>query len=506
MAGKAPQKNFLQRALELVKPARKVGEGIALTPTWWMVPPGAWRPLPSYRDHLIDITAQRTAYTSPSIMEVMFTHDPDVSAALNAFLTVADTEPVISIRNIADGTYNSDAYRAYEQVRTNLGHQFDLRDGYERRTSFRVTAETLRYMLLLRGACALEVVTDPHLVPVEFRQVDPISVRWLENIPGYYKPIQFAYGLGLPIDLDIPTFFFAYHRTTPLNVYSYSPFVASINTIVSRQQAINDLFRIMQVTGMPRMEAEVMESVLSNAAPANIRADPDALRMWLNARIGEIQQSFINIAPDQALVHSDSVKLRILNEKAPGLTLNIEPVINALNAQNQAALKTMGTILGRGESGVNTASVEARLFALNADALNKPVAEVLGRSLTCTLQLLGYPVVVEVSFRPAEMRPATELEPQLMVRQARILQALSLGIITDDEAHLTLFNRLPPAGSPKLSGTNFQGQTDQMVDTTDISPNSDPLGRSMTRDGGNNNAVKDNAVGGPGGHGKGSKK
>ena len=40
----------------------------------------------------------------------------------------------------------------------------------------------------------------------------------------------------------------------------------------------------------------------------------------------------------------------MVNDKKAGMSIDIEPVIKTLNAQNQAALKTMATILGRGEA------------------------------------------------------------------------------------------------------------------------------------------------------------
>ena len=483
--------SLLQRALAVLRPALKtVGQGIGLTPTWWWTPPGAWRPLPSYRDHLVDLTTQRAAYSSQTLMDLLGTHDPDVSSAIHANLTVAATEPIVLIRD-SNGKFVPSAYKAFYQMVQVLTHELNPAKGYQRKATLRWTAEQLRYMVLLRGACALELVTDTNFVPTELRLIDPASVRWIEDTPGNYKPIQFAYGLGEPIDLDIPTFYWAYHRTSPISVYPYSPLVSAINTITARQQAISDLFRIMRISGSPRIEVTVIEEVIKNSAPANIQQNPDLLRMFVNQQIVSLQNQFAGIQADQAIVHTDAVALKVLNERTPGLSMNVEPVISAFNAQNQAALKTMSTILGRGESGVNTASVEARLFSLHADALNHPVAEVLSRTFTFALRLMGFPVTVELKYRPSELRPSTELEPMLMVRQSRVLQALSLGLMSDEEAHLELFGRLPPSGAPKLSGTGFQNQTGA-VDTDAVSPNSDPLGRSLAPAG--SEAAKSNGV------------
>jgi hypothetical protein len=102
----------------------------------------------------------------------------------------------------------------------------------------------------------------------------------------------------------------------------------------------------------------------------------------------------------------------------------------------------MATTLGRGEAGVNTASVEAALFAKNAEALNTPISELWEQIFTFILRLTGSTSRVVVKFRPVELRPATELEAQLVLRQARLLKDLSLGVIDDDEYHLEMFGRI----------------------------------------------------------------
>jgi len=194
---------------------------------------------------------------------------------------------------------------------------------------------------------------------------------------------------------------------------------------------------------------------------------------------------------DSAFVHTDAVQPNILNFGGPGKTLDVSEVIKVLNSQITAALKTVSTVIGRGESGVNTASVEARIFALNADELNQPVAELLSNALTLALRLHGSDSYVQVRFKPVEMRPALELEPQLSVRQARLTEALSYGIVTDDEYHLMVFNRIRPDDVEELSGTRFFSGTEQ----PDISPNSDPLGRSLAPEGGKGSRSNGNKPG-----------
>ena len=65
------------------------------------------------------------------------------------------------------------------------------------------------------------------------------------------------------------------------------------------------------------------------------------------------------------------------------------------------------------------------------------------------------------------------------MKQSRLLEELSLGLISDEEYHLKMEGRIPLWNYPKLSGTNFRSNK---VNTADVSPNSDPLGRAITPD------------------------
>jgi hypothetical protein len=458
------------------------GGGVASTPTFRASNAATALSLPDYRDHMRDVFDERiNATDSRALLELLFRNDPDVSAAVNAYLTVADTEPMFFIKDV-NGEFDRDAYKTLETFKNILAHQTDMKLGYEDKPGLSRVCEQMRHMLLLRGAVATELVFAKGMIPSELRNLDPSSIRWYEKTAGARKPTQVVAGQTAEVNLDIPTFFWTTFRQSPVSAYPTPPFVSAINTIASRQRVINDLYRIMAATGYPRIDVTVLEQVLTNAAPPSVRSNSKDLQTWVNARVSELRSNFASIRPDESLVHTDSVQVKILNDKAPAIGVNVENIISVLNAQNQAGLKSVATILGRGESGVNTASIESRIFALNADALNLPVAHVLSRAFTVALQLAGHPVFVEARFRKAELRPVTELEPQLVMRQARLLDALSLGVITDEEFHIEMFGRLPPDGAPTLSGTNFRtaGAT---PDTSDVSPNSDPNGRALSPEG-----------------------
>ena len=480
-----------QKALQVIAP-KKVSTPKGVTTTYNAASPQNVLTVPQYRDHLSDLFDTRQASDARDLIKLLMVQDPDASAATNAFLTTANTD-IISVVKDANGAIDRPGLQTLNQLLLSLTTRYDYSKGFEHRLSLRSLAESMRYMLLLRGMLAAEAVITKEGVFNEIRQIDPKTLEWYEKQNGIRTPIQKVSGAD-DIDLNIPTFFIAYFRQDPTSLYPVSPFVSAINTIAARQQVINDLYRIMQVTGYPRMEITVVEEILAKNAPPIVKADPAQLRTYVEQQLASISNTVATLRPDQAFVHTDSIAPKMMNESKAGMTMNIEPIIKTLNAQNQAGLRAVSTILGRGEAGVNTASVEARIFSMTAQELNEPIADILSRVLTLVLRMTGSQSYVEVRFRPVELRPDLELEPQRVLKSDRLKKDLSLGIIDDDEYHLEMYGRIRPDSAPVPSGTGFmEKQTNGSGTGADtVTPNSDPLGRSVSS--GKSTAPKDNKV------------
>jgi hypothetical protein len=471
--------------------------GLALTGTWTPSAASAVLPVPQFQDFLQDLFTSRQATDSRALIQLLAKNDPDVSATFNAYMTTANTDMVAFAKQL-DGTIDPDATQQLNQIILLLTRQWDYTQGFQLRRSIASISTEMRYMVMMRGCIAAELVFDKNLAPSDIRLAEPMNLFWWEKTPGAYKPELRQ--VGSIIELDIPSFFVSFHHRDPTTIYSDSSFVAAINTIAARQEVVNDLYRILRVTGFPRLDVKIVEEILRKNAPPNIRQNAEQMKSWVIARMAEMAQSVSSLRPDQAFVHPDSVEISTVNDKTPGASIDISPMIDVLNGQNQAALKIMATIIGRGESGVNTASVESRIFSMNADELNRPVAEVWSNIFTLALRMQGFTGYVEVSFKPAELRPASELEPHLSIRSARLKQDLSLGLISDEEYHLWLYNRLPPPGTPQLSGTQFMqpettsGAPDANAGTAP-SAGGDSLARSATSPGAKQATSKANKTG-----------
>lgn len=449
--------------------------------------------IPAYRQHLADLYSTRTANDSRTLLNDLVNHDPDVSAAVHAYLTVAGSASMVVYAYNEAGDVDPQGITYARNLLQALTTVSDYTLGYSNKPTLAGLVNSHRYMMLLRGSTACEMVLDKAYVPTELRMVDTSTLEWSQTAPGVYAPKQKPAGSNVEIDLNVPTFFTSNYHQNPTDIYTYSPFVAALNTIAARTEVVNDLYRIMKQVGFPRLDIEVLEEVLLTNAPPAFRTNQDELRRFVDNEVAKIRTAMTSVAADQTFVHSDVVKAKILNDKNPAAGLQVQNIIDVLDAQNQAALKVMPAVIGKSDN-ATTASTEARLFAMSADALNQSVADLLTRALTFGVRLGGYPGRVEVRFNPVEMRPVLELEPQMTVRGARLREELSLGTITDIEYHMQLHGRPPPDGAPELSGTNFlkAAAAAAEVDAEGINPNDDSLGRSMTPDG--SRAARSNAT------------
>lgn len=443
-------------ALAIILPNKRANpKGIGQTPTFNAQNTDQILTVPDYKDHMKDIFASRAADDSRTLLQNLFKNDPDVSASVNAYLSVAASVEPWWIVHTPDGKVDTQGHVQVNTILQSLFTKNDYSLGFQLKPDMNTLFNELRYLLLLRGGIGTELVLDKTMLPVELRHIDLSTVQWREKSSGVLKPVQVPAGSSTEINLDIPTFFVQFLKRDPTSVYAFSPFVSAINTIAARQQVVNDLYRIMRKTGYPRMHIKVVEEVLRKNAPANEQQDEALMTTWLQARMSEIATTVSTLSVDQTFVHTDSVEPGMMNEKAPGTSIDITPMITMFNDQNQAALKTMATIIGRGDKGVNTASVESRIFSIHADALNDPIASFMSDMLTLALRLSGSQSYVEFGFDKVELRPDMELEPQKSIKQARMMTLLSEGIISDDDFHIEMFGRPRPSDVAELSGTKF---------------------------------------------------
>jgi hypothetical protein len=235
--------------------------------------------------------------------------------------------------------------------------------------------------------------------------------------------------------------------------------------------------RAVRRQGHGRMVLTISLETVMAALPEEIKADNVKLQSALDDIKNRIETELGGINPEDALVMYDTVTTEML--KGEGEKSDYVPLIETMSGQLAMSLKTPPSILGlRLEGSQSLSNTESLIFLKTANSVRRPTEVNMSRILTLASRLFGSDVYVEFKFNPIDLRPELELEAFKTMRQQRILELLSEGFITDEEAGWELGTGVRAPGAPKLSGTAFL-RGSKAIDAKDASPNDDPQGRAL---------------------------
>ena len=414
-----------------------------------------------------DATNLRSSGDTETVLKNMQKYDPDSSNAIWAVLRFADTEIDISFVN-DKGEFDADKT---QQFKATLDSTWL---GTVGAPDPRELSVSIMQQLFMFGGLGLEVILDEFKLPTRYITVAAKEIKWRKK-NGIFIPFQEA--AGTEIKLDIPTFFYANTDLHPDQAASESPLLSAIQAVTFKQTVIADIQRVIRRAGYPRHKVTILEDVLIKNAPGDIRNDPEKLEKWIIKQKKDVSEGLAALNPEEAIVIFDSIEVDYLSTQG-SMTVDFRPIVEVLDSQLTSSLKVLPSILGKASGGSqNIASVETMVFINTPTFLQQRADKLMSQAYTLSARLMGLKGTIRVKHRPINLRPELELEPQRLAKQNRILQLQSFGHITDSEAAMELgITHLP---ENDLSGTLFL-DGGPSTDTENISPNADPLGRSVT--------------------------
>ena len=399
-----------------------------------------------------DSLSLRNASSTKAVVRNFAIASPDLSATVSAYLRVGIPEAYTVIARNMDGTINPTATQLAHEILRRVTFVPDYTQGFNPQASVYSLACSLGKEFLYYGSAALEVVLDKARIPALFAPVHTPSLKFYEEDQGV-RPVQ-EVG-GVEIDLDIPTFIYGSLDQDLLDAYSSSPLEAAIQPVLADQEFMNDLRRVLKRAVQPRVTAKIVEEKLKKAAPAEVLNDPELFKEFCNTILTAVEDTLAGLNPEDAIVSLDMIEYSYMAGDQGDVAGNFKAVQDLLNAKMATGAKTMPAVLGHGQGG-NHASTEAILFVKYANALRINIGELFSKALTVSCRVMGEPVYVEFKYATIDMRPEAELEAYKLMRQNRITDLWSYGVMTDEEACVELTGNLPPAGMPALSGTMFK--------------------------------------------------
>ena len=415
----------------------------------------------------MDASTLRNVGDIPTVIIEAQKYDADFSQAIWAVTRFSSTNIKMMFVN-EKGDFDADKTKTFKAIMDNVWlssvNTPDLNE----------MADNIIMELFMHGAVGLEVILDQFKLPTRSITVASKEILWRKK-GGIFVPYQQAQ--GKEVSLDIPTFFFVNTDRRPDQAVADSPLLSAVQAVAFKQTVITDIQRVIRRAGYPRHRVKILEDVLRKNAPADVRMDPVKLTAWLSKQKQLIADGLSKLNPEDAIVIFDSIEIDYLTTQG-SMTVDFRPILEILDSQLTSALKVLPSILGKGANGSqNIASVEAMSFVNSLSFLQERCDKILSQAYTLTARLMGMKGSVIIKHAPINLRPDLELEPQKLAKQNRILQLQSFGHITDSEAALELdIMHLP---EEELSGTLFLTGGPEVA-TENISPNADPLGRSIT--------------------------
>lgn len=415
-----------------------------------------------------DITTLRTGAGTNEVMREFIAASPDLSAAVFSYTRAVITPRFTAFAKNPDGTFNPEATALLQQILTRFNVLPNYDNGYACLGTLTSTSESLVKEALTYGAMSCELVLNKQRLPDYIQPLSTTHIKFYPDSKGVLRPKQEI--SGNKVDLDTPCFFYLALDQDLLEPYASSPMEPALQPAIFSAEFLNDVRRVVQQAIHPRMHATIDEDKLLKSMPPEVAHDPEKRQEWTDAVVAAVRNAVTDLEPDEALVTLSSLGIDLLNNGNISLSSEYEVIRDIADAKLATGAKTLPAILGHGTASSNIASTETMLFMRNAQGLQIKLNEMYSRVFTLALRLHGLDVYAEFAYAPIDLRPESELEAFRSVKQARVLELLSLGLLTDDEACLDLTGHLPPSGYKPLSGTMFKASAGQ--------GNSNPNGES----------------------------
>jgi len=440
---------------------------------------GATIPADNLVDTTTDINSLR-AYRQVSIaIRTLYETDGLLASAVSSLAALTSTDFRLQAFQTGTGEFSREGLQAAEAVVSLLDTLHDYSSGYSDQPSMASLIHQLILELILVGSVGLELVLDNARFPRQLKVFAGDTIIWQSTGKGSRYPAQRPKGVASGgktlVELNIPTVWVAEISKTADTVYAVPPLSSSIQRLAQYSDLVNDMWRVVKQTGMPRTVVKLDYEKVMASAPPEVRSDPAKVTEYLDSVRAGVEDQLKGLAPEDCLVHFDIAEVSLL--RTDGEKADFSELLQNVSGLAATALKASPTQLGLRLGGSqNVASTEAMLLAKLSKVVQKPVEEVLSRALTLAVRLLGVDAYVRLELQEPDLRAASELEAFYSLRQNRILEQLSLGRITDDEAQSALGLGSLPEGSEELSGTKFHNSASMQ---TLPSGNADPNGRGV---------------------------
>lgn len=428
---------------------------------------------PASTDRLL---AARNLTKTKAVIRQLTHSSPELSNAVSSMLRVGIPERYTVVARDLDGQIDVAGTALAHELLRRLTFLGAVDGSFGSQQTLQSLSEQLSLELLIEGAACLEVALDKARVPASLNPIAVSTIKFYEE-DNSTRMVQVVG--GEEISLDLPTVLYTALDQDLLEPYSASYLESAVQPTLADLDFNNDTRRVLKRSVLPRLIATIDSEKVKKTTPPEILADAEKFANYKQSIIDNVEQVINGLNPEDALVSFDSLDYSYIKGESTDPSAIITKIQAAINAKLASGAKTLPVVLGHG-SNSNASSTEAVLFLKQANILRVKLNEIYSRAFTVALRLMGVEGYVEFTYAPLDLRPENELEAFHAMRQSRVLDLLSLGMLTDEEACIQLTGNLPPAGYKPLTGTMFRSGNASTI--TNPNSNTSAISQSTTSD------------------------
>lgn len=399
-----------------------------------------------------DLTQLRYGISTEKIVRDIANTNPDVSHAVEMFMRFGITDSFTQVaKELETDTIEPNATRLVQTFASRLNKLPIRFDGFSPQSTINSTSETLLKQLLTNGCCMAELVLDKTMLPSFIQAISTNNLKYESTGDRYIPYLDESSGKTY---LDSPAVSIISLSQDPETPYSTSWFKSAIQSVISSTEFTQDLRKSFRKASLPRVTATIDSEKFSAMQTPDTLQDPKKMKVEVDSVLLAIENQVNGLQPEDALVNFDFIKIDHLSAGNISAHESVKTHAEIVNGQMSTGLHTLPSILGRGES-QSTASTETVLFLKMVESLQGRLNEVFSYLLTMAARLHGHDVTVSFKFKKPSLRPEIEEEAFQSMRQSRIREQWSDGLISDEEASILLTGDLPSGNFKPLSGTGF---------------------------------------------------
>ncbi|AHI61271.1 hypothetical protein vBVpaS1601_12 [Vibrio phage vB_VpaS_1601] len=433
---------------------RKVNTKVVSAPPQGNVNPGQDIRRPTEQNRTLQIGDIRQETDVVKAIRRLATDERYTSNAVFSIVHLALTNFRAVGYDSVTGEFSQDVTNVANQIIARMDTLNDYTKKFNKKPTVRQFVETSLREAAVSGAVAAELVLDKSGLPDRLQSVAYETLTYVQKDDGMVFPKQKpSAGGGNDIELDIANFFISELNLGANETYATPMYKSSLIDTFQNNDFIDDMRRVVFRSGHSRLVVTLNSDKVRASASEEVRDDESKMMAYMTDVQSQVQRAVSELRPEDGVVVYDSMDVDVAD--IGGQKADYVPLLQQVSNMQATSLKAPPSILGiRSEGSQSLANSETLIYLKIAKAIQGPVCDVMSRALTLATRLLGVKGYVKFVMDPIELRPDSEREAYKMTRQQRILNQLSLGIISDEQACLDL-GRPYRAEMPKLSGTRF---------------------------------------------------